>query len=57
MSYIATAVFIVLVSICIAAVVFPERKRDRRPRPWHDRLNPDRKYLRREHRRKYFDVR
>lgn len=51
MSYIITAVFVVLASILIASVIFPDR-----PRRLKDRLSPNRKYLVREHKRKYFDV-
>lgn len=32
MSYAITAVFVILASIVIASVIFPERKRDRKPR-------------------------
>lgn len=38
MTYAITSLLVILVSILIASVLFPERRRDRRPKPWQDTL-------------------
>jgi hypothetical protein len=49
MIYLATVILVVLASICIAVILFPERRRDRKPRFYQDTLT-------RTGKRKYYNV-